>query len=117
MLILFNKNKFKYLKKIIRNNISKYFKKVIFYDYQNITKIKKLIKIINKTQIIFTDNFFILKLSIITFTSSIILTNKEILKNQNIKLIEQLDYIKFIYNINELEKNVINLNNKKNIFI
>ena len=116
LLILFNKNKFKYLKKIIRNNISKYFQKVIFYDCQNITKIKKLIKIINKTQIIFTDNFFILKLSVITFTSSIILTNKEILKNQNIKLIEQLDYIKLIYNINELEKNVLNLKNKKNIF-
>ena len=57
-----------------------------------------------------------MKLSIITFTSCIILNNDAILNERKYKLINQLDYIKIIYNINELEKNVIYLKNKKNKF-
>ena len=115
LLIILNKQKYNYLENSIRNKISKYFEKIYFYNYYSFKNLKKLINIINNSQIVLTDSIFIQELSIITFTSCIIFIDKTILRKKKFELINQLDYIKIINNINQLENNIINLKNKNNI--
>ena len=65
------------------------------------------IPIFNEYKLIITDNLYIMKLSAIYSTSCILFNNNyteevnEILKN--------LDYIKYIHDIKDLEKNIIQL--------
>ena len=115
LLILLNKQRYNDLDNSIINKISKYFEKIYFYKYFSKKNIKKLISIINDSQILITDSIFIQELSVVSFTSCIVLIDKKELEKKKYKLVNQLDYIKIIYNINEIEKNIINLKNKNNI--
>ena len=82
LLILLNKQRYNDLDNSIINKISKYFEKIYFYNYYSFKNLKKLINIINNSQIVLTDSIFIQELSIITFTSCIIFINKTMLRKK-----------------------------------
>ena len=103
--IYFNENN-------ITNIILQYFNNINFQNITNETKLlednyENYIPIFNEYKLIITDNLYIMKLSAIYSTSCILFNNNyteevnEILKN--------LDYIKYIHDIKDLEKNIIQL--------
>lgn len=80
--------------------------------FHNIKNIKNLIDIIRKSKIIITDNFSIMELSALSFVSCILYGNITENKNVNVILKLNVNYIKYIDDINKLEKQLIYLEDK-----
>lgn len=77
-------------------------------------KLTEIIKIIQESKIIITDNFMILQLSVLSFTSCILYGNDTDDSNINILFDVNLNYIKYMSNINELENQLIYFQNESN---
>ena len=92
---------------IIKSVSSKYFQYLIFFNLSTILN-SNIIEIIKKSEIIITDNFYIMELSSLSFTSCILYGNTSQYTNQ---FLFNINYIKYLNNINKLEKEIINLNN------
>jgi hypothetical protein len=80
----------------------------------NTMKLTEIIKIIQESKIIITDNFMILQLSVLSFTSCILYGNDTDDSNINILFDVNLNYIKYMSNINELENQLIYFQNESN---
>ncbi len=112
ILIILNNNKTNIFNQIFKKILYKYFSEVNFYNRSlNINNTSNLIKLISEYNIILTDNIYIMNLSAISFISCIIYNN-----TNKYKLINNLDYIKYVNDINELEKTIIALKNSSNSF-
>ena len=103
--IYFNENN-------ITNIISKYFSKITFQNITNETKLlednyENYISIFNEYKLIITDNLYIMKLSAIYSTSCILFKNNYSVDVN--KILNNLDYIKYIHDIKDLEQNMIEL--------
>ena len=100
----------KKIKKMFPNYISN-----ITYNKLNGTKLleenykNSIIDMINEYKFIITDNMHIMKLSAIHSTSCIVIEKEQAQEVNNI--FKNLDYIKFIHDIKDLEKNFIELIN------
>ena len=90
----------------------KIFENQNIFNLKNITNLEYIIDIIKESKIILTDNLTIMELSALSFTSCILYGN--ITDNKKMKLVLNLNYIKYINNINSLEEQLINLENKSN---
>ena len=93
----------------ITNIISQYFSNITFQKITNETKLlednyEKYIPIFNEYKLIITDNLYILKLSAIYSTSCILFKNNY--AEEVNKILKNLDYIKYIHDIKDLEKNM-----------
>ena len=84
----------------------------IFHNIKNIKNLIDIINIIRKSKIIITDNFYIMKLSALSFVSCLLYGNITENKNVNVILKLNLNYIKYIDDINKLEKQLIYLEDK-----
>ena len=82
----------------------------IFLNIQNITDI------IRESRLIITDNFNIMELSALSFTTCILYGNSIDNNNINARLAFNLKYIKYINDINKLEELINDLENKSNEF-
>jgi len=96
----------------ITNIISQYFSNITFQKITNETKLlednyEKYIPIFNEYKLIITDNLYILKLSAIYSTSCILFKNNY--AEEVNKILKNLDYIKYIHDIKDLEKNMIEI--------
>ena len=91
---------------LIKNISSKYFINInninLTETYKNIINLSEIVK---ESELILTDSNYIMELSTLYFTSCILYVNS----SQNIKRKYNLNYIKYIYNIKDLEKNLIDL--------
>ena len=76
----------------------------IFHNIKNIKNLIDIINIIRKSKIIITDNFYIMELSALSFVSCLLYGNITENKYVNVILKLNLNYIKYIDNINKLEK-------------
>lgn len=101
---------------IIKNIFSKYYSSQfiskIYVNY-NTTYLEGIIK---KSKILITDNIYLMKLSLLYFTSCIVYGNKTENSGKLNNLLFNLNYIKFINDINELEKKIIELKNRASNF-
>ena len=99
---------------IIENICSNYLINIININLTgNYTNITNLSEIIKEGELILTDSSHIMELSLLYFTSCILYDNF----NQNYEKEYNeynLDYIKIIHNINDLEENIIYLKNISN---
>ena len=112
ILIILNNNKANIFNQIFKKILYKYFSEVNFYNRSlNINNTSNLIKLISEYNIILTDNIYIMNLSAISFISCIIYNN-----TNKYKSINNLDFIKYVNDINELEKTIIALKNSSNSF-
>ena len=115
ILIVFEKNKNNINDTIIKNIISKY-----YVDINQLNSIEKInlnniLEIIQRSQLILTDNPYLMELSAIHFTSCILFKNNS--KNEiNSHLINKLDYIEYADNLIELEENIIKIKKLSNNF-
>ena len=100
------------IKKICSKFYSSQFISKIYVNY-NTTYLKRIIK---KSKILITDNIYLMKLSILYFTSCIVYGNKIENSGKLNNLLFNLNYVKFINDINELEKKIIELKNRANNF-
>lgn len=100
------------IKKIFSKYYSSQFICKIYVNY-NMTYLKRIIK---KSKILITDNIYLMKLSILYFTSCIVYGNKTENSGKLNNLLFNLNYVKFINDINELEKKIIELKNRANNF-
>ena len=103
--IYFNENN-------ITNIILQYFSNITFQNITNETKLlednyENYISIFNEYKLIITDNLYIMKLSAIYSTSCILFKNDYALDVN--KILNNLDYIKYIHDIKDLEKNIFEL--------
>ena len=78
-----------------------------FHDKRNK---KSIINIVRDSKIVITDNFIVMELSALSFTSCIIYKN--LTQNNNLKIVLNLNYIKYINDINELKSKLIELGNQ-----
>ena len=94
--------------KVIKNISSKHFQNPRIYSIFNNTNLEKIIK---KSNVIITDNIYVMELSAFFFTSCIFYGN--FTKNDEIikKILFHLKYIKYLNDIKELEKDIIDLKN------
>ena len=112
ILIILNKNQINISNQIFKNILYKYFNEVTFYDkILNKCNTSNLIKFISGYAMILTDNIYIMNLSVISFISCILYNN-----TNKYKSINKLDFIKYVNDINELEKTIIILKNSSNSF-
>jgi glycosyltransferase involved in cell wall biosynthesis len=82
------------------------------YNYRkNLTSI---INIIRDSKIIITDNFIVMELSALSFTSCIIYGN--LTQNNNLKIDLNLKYVKYINDINELKNKLNELGNQSKVY-
>lgn len=86
----------------------------IFQNTTNTTNILDIINIIRKSKVIITDNVIIVELAALSFTSCILYGNFTENNYINIILKLNLNYIKYIDDINELENQLIYFGNKSN---
>ena len=108
LIIFCNEYNYKYMKDVKKIS-SKYFNKVNYINLSERDKNKiDLLEIINKNKLILTDSIHIMELSSLHFTSCIYFENT----TKNYVKKKKLNYIKHINNINELEKNILDLNSK-----
>ena len=84
----------------------------IFHNIKNIKNLIDIINIIRKSKIIITDNFYIMELSALSFVSCLLYGNITENKYVNVILKLNLNYIKYIDDINKLEKQLIYLEDK-----
>jgi exopolysaccharide biosynthesis predicted pyruvyltransferase EpsI len=96
----------------IINIISKYFSNITFQNITNETKLlednyENYISIFNEYKLIITDNLYIMKLSAIYSTSCILFNNNH--SEEVNEIFKNLDYIKYIHDIKDLEKNIFEL--------
>ena len=84
----------------------------IFHNIKNIKNLIDIINIIRKSKIIITDNFYIMKLSALSFVSCLLYGNITENKYVNVILKLNVNYIKYIDDINKLEKQLIYLEDK-----
>jgi hypothetical protein len=82
--------------------------------FLNITNISDIIDIIRESRLIITDNFTIMELSALSFTSCILYGNRTDNNNLNSRLAFNLKYIKYIDDINKLEEQINDMENKSN---
>ena len=78
-----------------------------FHDKRNLNSI---ISIVRDSLIVITDNFIVMELSALSFTSCIIYKN--LTQNNNLKIVLNLNYIKYINDINDLKSKLIELGNQ-----
>ena len=83
----------------------------LFNDTRNLTSI---INIVRDSKIVITDNFTVMELSALSFTSCIIYGN--LTQNNNLKIILNLNYIKYINDINDLKIKLIELINQSEAY-
>ena len=83
----------------------------LFDDTRNLTSI---INIIRDSKIVITDNFIVMELSALSFTSCIIYGN--LTQNNNLKIVLNLNYIKYINDINDLKSKLIELGNQSKVY-
>ena len=87
--------------------------KIVLKYYKNITIINSIYDFYNKTSIknyrlILTNSPYLLKLSAINFISCILLKANSY-EDNNYNLINKLNYIKYIYDLEQLEKTILQL--------
>ena len=98
----------------IKKMVSKYIPNIT-YNIINTTKLleqnyeNSIINMIKEYKYIITDNIYIMKLSAIYSTSCVIIEKNQTQEVNNI--FKNLDYIKYIHDIKDLEKNLIELIN------
>ena len=98
----------------IKKMVSKYISNIT-YNIINITKLSEqnykdsIIDTIKEYKYIITDNIYIMKLSAIYSTSCVVMEKNQT-KEMN-DIFKNLDYIKYIHDIKDLEKNLIELIN------
>jgi hypothetical protein len=114
ILILFGNpiNNIKFNESYIKNINSKIFIDITFQNIINETKIlednyENITKIIKKHKLIITDNLYIMELSAIYSTSCILFNNNH--SEEVNEIFKNLDYIKYIHDIKDLEKNIFEL--------
>jgi hypothetical protein len=114
ILILFGNpiNNIKFNESNIKNINSKIFIDITFQNIINETKIlednyENITKIIKKHKLIITDNLYIMELSAIYSTSCILFNNNH--SEEVNEIFKNLDYIKYIHDIKDLEKNIFEL--------
>ena len=83
----------------------------LFDDTRNLTS---TINIIRDSKIVITDNFIVMELSALSFTSCIIYGN--LTQNNNLKIVLNLNYIKYINDINDLKSKLIELGNQSKVY-
>lgn len=83
----------------------------LFNDTRNLTSI---INIVRDSKIVITDNFIVMELSALSFTSCIIYGN--LTQNNNLKIVLNLNYIKYINDINDLKIKLIELVNQSEAY-
>ena len=88
----------------------------IFNLTEIIFNITNITDIIRESRLIITDNYTIMELSALSFTSCILYGNSTHNNNINSRLAFNLKYIKYIDNINKLEELINDLENKSNEF-
>ena len=117
-------NSFNYNTSLKNNKVLIYFNETIKMDkktiikivlkyYKNITIINSIYDFYNKTSIknyrlILTNSPYLLKLSAINFISCILLKANSY-EDNNYNLINKLNYIKYIYDLEQLEKTILQL--------
>ena len=121
ILVIFNKKEDSHYLKKIKDIMSKYFKSITF-NYKEIIDEKSKndtkylpdkIKRIKKNEIILTNSWYGMMISVISGISCIIFDSKNIILKSEYKWFKELNYIKFINNIeSDLEKEIILLKNK-----
>ena len=79
-----------------------------YFQYKR--NLKSIISIVSDSKIVITDNFIIMELSALSFTSCIIYKN--LTQNNNLKIVLNLNYIKYINDINDLKSKLIQLDNQ-----
>jgi len=84
----------------------------IFHNIKNIKNLIYIINIIRKSKMIITDNFYIMEFSALSFVSCLLYGNITENKYANVILKLNLNYIKYIDDINKLEKQLIYLEDK-----
>ena len=119
-------NSFNYNTSLKNNQVLIYFNETIKMDkktiikivlkyYKNITIINtkydfyKKSNLIKNYRLVLTNSPYLLKLSAITFVSCILLKANSYEDNINYNLINKLNYIKYIYDLNQLEKTILQL--------
>ena len=83
----------------------------LFHDKRHL---KRIINIVRDSKIVITDNFIVMELSTLSFTSCIIYRN--LTQNNNLKIVLNLNYIKYINNINDLKSKLIELGNQSKAY-
>ena len=115
ILIILEKNISNVNGTIIKNITSKYYTEINYLNSIEKINLNNLIEIIQRNQLILTDNPNLMELSAIHFISCILFKNNNENEN-NTNLINKLDYIKYVYNLEELEENIIKLKKLSNNF-
>ena len=115
ILIILEKNISNVNGTIIKNITSKYYTEINYLNSIEKINLNNLIEIIQRNQLILTDNLNLVELSAIHFISCILFKNNNENEN-NTNLINKLDYIKYVYNLEELEENIIKLKKLSNNF-
>lgn len=83
-----------------------------FHDKRNLNSI---INIIRDSKIVITDNFIVMELSALSFTSCIIYRN--LTQNNILEIVLNLNYMKYINDINDLKSKLIELGNQQKSYI
>jgi hypothetical protein len=115
ILIVFESNLSYIEQKKIENITLKYYENLNYLRTIENIDLNSLIEIIQSNQLILTDNTLLMELSAIYFTSCILFMNNKKIES-NLLLINKLDYIKYIYNFDDLENNIIKLKKLDNNF-
>ena len=115
ILIILEKNISNVNGTIIKNITSKYYTEINYLNSIEKINLNNLIEIIQRNQLILTDKPNLMELSAIHFISCILFKNNNENEN-NTNLINKLDYIKYVYNLEELEENIIKLKKLSNNF-